>query len=203
MWNDFYTNHSDKELCIVFEDDFEVNEKSKLYLKKAIQFVEKNKNKIDILFLHNTFIEYSDNNNKINNKYFINAYGYLTHAYIITRKYINSILEKNHNKLPKSNGINFDMNINLNQNNILYSENIYFCKYPVFIQKDDCESNNYNNMIEKVLKKRYGNNFVFDIGIKVTTTLKKLMLKNDDAKTKKISMFLHKIYSMQNLKKII
>ena len=201
VWNDFYTSHHDKEICIVFEDDFQVNEKSKLYLKKAIQFVEKNKNKIDILFLHDYFIEYNDNHNKkhINNKYFTRGYGFLTHAYIITRKYINSILEKNNNKLPKSNGINFDMNINFNENDILYSKNLYFCKDPVFIQKDYSKSNNYHNIIDEIIKKKYGNNIMFNIfkfGNKFTTHVKKFVLNNDDTKTKKFGMFLHKIYSL-------
>lgn len=197
VWNDFYTNHHDKELCIVFEDDIKVTENSKPYLKKAIQFVEKNKNKIDILFLHNYFVEYTDNHDKkhINNKYFINGYGYLLHAYIITRRYIKSILEKNHNKLPKPNGIHIDMNINLNQNSILYSENIYFCKDPVFIQKYDSESNNYHNIIDKFLKKKYGNTFMFDIGKKIGRNSKKLI--NDDEKIKKFGMFLHNLYVMK------
>lgn len=196
VWNDFYTNHSDKEMCIVFEDDIEVNENSKLYLKKAIQFIKKNNDKIDILFLHNFF--FGDNNsnykNKINNKYFINGYGYLTHAYIITTRYIKSILEKNNNKLPKPNGIHLDTNINCNRNNILYSENIYFCKNPVFTQKDDSESNNYNNIIEKIIKKKYGNNIMFNFGKKIVMNIKKNIVSNDDAKTKKIVMLLNKIY---------
>ena len=201
VWNDFYINHSDKEMCIVFEDDIEVNENSKLYLKKAIQFTQKNNDEVDILFLHNYFIEYSDNNNKINNKYFINAYGYLTHAYIITRRYIKSILEKNHNKLPKPNGIHIDMNINFNQNDILYSENIYFCKKPIFTQKDNCESNNYNNIIDKIIKKKYGNIFMFDFGKNLTRNIKRFILQNNDVHTKKIGMFIHKIYSFNYISK--
>lgn len=198
VWNDFYTNHSDKELCIVFEDDFEGNENSKLYLKKAIQFTKKNNHEVDILFLHHYFIEYSDNNNKkhINSKYFINGYGYLSHAYIITRRYIKSILEKNHNKLPKPNGIHLDMNISFNQNDILYSENIYFCKNPVFTQKDDSESNNYNNIIDEIIKKKYGNSIMFNFGKKITTHVKNIVLNKDDTKTKFFAMFLHKIYIM-------
>lgn len=41
IWYDFYHNHKDKELCIVFEDDFETTENSKIYFKKAIPYVEK------------------------------------------------------------------------------------------------------------------------------------------------------------------
>ena len=76
VWNDFYTNHPDKELCIIFEDDFEVTENSKLYLKKAITFVEKNKDNVDFLFLNDRFIRYSEDRDKnkkcIDDKYFIN-----------------------------------------------------------------------------------------------------------------------------------
>ena len=198
VWNDFYKNHLDQELCIVFEDDFKATENSILYLKKAISFIEKNKDKVDILFLHDSFIEYNDNYDKkdISNTYFKRCYGFLTHVYIVTRKYIKSILDKNDNHLPKPNGIHFDIDINMNANGILYSENIFFCKDPVFIQ-EELQSDNYNNIFEKIIKKKYGNNLMFKFGRKFTTTVKKLLLNNDDAKTKKLGMFLHKIYTRQ------
>ena len=167
VWNDFYKNHLDQELCIVFEDEFEATENSILYFKKAISFIEKNKDKVDILFLHDSFIEYNDNYDKkdISNTYFTRGYGFLTHVYIVTRKYIKSILDKNDNHLPKPNGIHFDIDINMNANGILYSENIFFCK--------DTE-------------------FIFNIGKNIATKFK-LLLQNDK-KTKKCIMLIHYLY---------
>jgi GR25 family glycosyltransferase involved in LPS biosynthesis len=192
VWNHFYKNHLDEELCIIFEDDFEATENSILHLKKAISFIEKNKDKVDILFLHDRFIEYNNHDKKdTSNAYFTRGYGILTHVYIVTRKYIKSIIDKNDNRLPKPNGIHLDVDINMNKNSILYSENIFFCKDPTFIQKE-LQSDNYNNIFDKVIKKMYGNSCMFNIGIKVTKNIK-LLLKNDK-KTKEYCMLFHKLY---------
>lgn len=198
VWNNFYQNHKDKELCIIFEDDFRATENSIYHLKKAISFIEKNKDKVDILFLHDKFIEYNDNNNKkdISNKYFIRGYGFLTHAYIITRKYIKLILDKNDNQLPKPNGIDFDIDININKKGILYSENIFFCKVPVFIQQE-LSSDNYHNFFDKIIRKKYGNNVMINLVEKIMKNVRFLLLKNNDEKTKKIGMSLYKLYVKQ------
>ena len=195
VWNNFYNNHTDKEFCIVFEDDFEAIENSILYLKKAISFIEKNKDNVDILFLHDIFIECTNNKKSTNNDtYFINGYGFLTHAYVITRKYIKSVIDTNNNQLPKPNGIHFDIDININKKSILYSKNIYFCKYPIFIQNNVSMSDNYNNIIEKIIKQNYGNMFMFNLTLKLAKNVRLLLLKNNDEKTKKIAMYLHKLY---------
>ena len=197
VWNNFYNNHTDKEFCIVFEDDFETTENSILYLKKAISFIKNNIDNVDILFLHDVFIEYkyTDNKNSMNNdKYFINGYGFLAHAYIITRKYIKSVLDSNNNQLPKPNGIHFDIDINVNKKSILYSENIYFCKYPIFIQKNLSISDNYNNIIDEIIKTNFGNMFMINLTLKITKNIRLLLLKNNDEKTKKFAILLHKLY---------
>ena len=194
VWNDFYQNHKDKELCIVFEDDFEATENSIYYLKKAISFIKKNKDKVDILFLHNKFIEYNDNHYKkdINNAYFTRGYGFLAHVYIVNRKYIKSIFDKNDNHLPKPNGIHFDIDINMNANSILYSENIYYCKSHVFIQKE-LHSNNYSNIFDEIIRKKYGNEFMFTFAFNMLKN-SKLLLKNDE-KNKKMMMLIHNLYT--------
>jgi len=65
VWNDFYEKYLDKEICIAFEDDFKVTENSIYYLKKAISFIEKNGNEIDILFLHNLRKIYPEYNEQL------------------------------------------------------------------------------------------------------------------------------------------
>jgi GR25 family glycosyltransferase involved in LPS biosynthesis len=197
VWNDFYKNHLDKELCIVFEDDFEATDNSILYLKKAISFIEKNKDKVDILFLHDRFVEYNHDKKYTSNAYFTCGYGFLTHVYIVTRKYIKSILDKNDNHLPKPNGIHFDIDINMNANSILCSENIFFCKDPVFIQ-EEIQSNNYNNIFDKIIKKKYGNEFMFNIAFNICKT-SKLLLKNDE-KNKKMMLLIHNLYVKNKMK---
>jgi GR25 family glycosyltransferase involved in LPS biosynthesis len=196
VWNDFYINYPDKEMCIIFEDDFEVTENSKLYLKKAISFIEKNKDNIDILFLHDKFVSYSEDRDKdkhcIDDKYFINGYGLLTHAYIVTRKYIKSILDKNNNHLPQPSKIHFDIDINMEQKSVVYSKNIYYCKKSVFIQKNNSESDNYINKLDEFIRKKYGNYMSLHIGIQFIKHIK-LLLK-DDYKTQRVFMRLSKLY---------
>jgi GR25 family glycosyltransferase involved in LPS biosynthesis len=196
VWNDFYTNHADKEMCIIFEDDFEVTENSKLYLKKAISFIEKNKDNIDILFLHDTFVSYSEDRDKdkncIEDKYFIHGYGFLTHVYIVTRKYIKKIIYKNNNRLPRPSKIHFDVDISMKEKSILYSKNIYYCKEPVFIQKNNSESDNYHNIFDKIIRKIYRDDIV-NYNCKQLLKIIKLLFK-DDYKTQRNFMRLSKIY---------
>ena len=196
VWNDFYTNHPDKELCIIFEDDFEVTENSKLYLKKAITFVEKNKDNVDFLFLNDRFIRYSEDRDKnkkcIDDKYFINGYGFLAHAYIVTRTYIKTIIYKNNNVLPKPSKMHFDVEINMEEKSILYSKNIYYCKEPVFIQKVKFVSDNYNNILDATIRKKCGNNIIINTSIKLVKIIKLLLI--DDYKTQRVVMRLGKIY---------
>ena len=199
VWNDFYTNHPDKELCIIFEDDFEVTENSKLYFKKAITFVEKNKDNVDFLFLHDTFVRYSEysedrdkNKNRIDDKYFINGYGFLAHAYIVTRRYIKQIIYKNNNVLPQPSKIHFDLDINMQQKSILYSKNIYYCKEPVFIQKVKLVSDNYNNILDTMIRKKCGNDIITYSGIQILKIIK--LLFKDDYKTQRNLMRISKIY---------
>jgi len=183
-------------MCIIFEDDFEVTENSKLYLKKAISFIEKNKDNIDILFLHDTFVSYSEDRDKdkkfIDDKYFINGYGFLAHAYIVTRKYIKKIIYENNNHLPQPSKIHFDIDINMEQKSILYSKNIYYCKKSVFIQKNNSESDNYHNIFDKIMRKIYGNDISFYTGIHTLKYIK-LLFKND-YKTQRVFMRLSKLY---------
>jgi GR25 family glycosyltransferase involved in LPS biosynthesis len=191
VWNDFYINHPDKEMCIIFEDDFKVTKNSNFYLKEAISFIKRNKDKVDILFLHNKFIEpynytyKTDNVNSTTNKYFINGYGFLAHAYIITRKYIKSVMNINYNTLPKPNGIDIDFDINMNINSSIYSENIYYCKYPIFIHNDHYDTNNDNNIIEKMLRLTFGENKIINLKIHGLKLLQ-MIYKNNNYEKKTV-----------------
>ena len=43
---------------------------------------------------------------------------------------------------------------------------------------------------------------MFNFGKKISTNIKKLLLKNDDTKTKKIIMLMHNLYTMKTKKMI-
>jgi GR25 family glycosyltransferase involved in LPS biosynthesis len=191
VWNDFYINHPDKEMCIVFEDDIKATKNSNLYLKMAVSFIKKNKDKVDILFLHNRYIKYKYKKNNQNNNYFVNGYGFLTHAYIVTRRHIQNIMNNNHNKLPKPNGIHFDLDMNFNKKSILYSENIYYCVNSVFNQKNEKLTDNYNNIIDKMIKKKYGCDLTTNMAEKC---VKYVSILFSDTNVKKIVIATSKIY---------
>jgi len=85
----------------------------------------------------------------------------------------------------------------MNANSILYSENIFFCKDPVFIQ-EEIQSNNYNNIFDKIIKKKYGNELMFNIAYNICKT-SKLLLKNDE-KNKKMMLLIHNLYVKNKMK---
>ena len=196
IWHDFYHNHKDKEMCIIFEDDVEVTENSKMYLKRAIPFIEKNKDEIDLLFLHDKFIKATQTSTKrhVNNKYFTNGYGICTHAYIITRKFIKSILKKNNNMLPEPDEFHFDFDININKNSKLYTEKNYFCNEHCFTQIDD-QSNNYMNNLDKIIRLTTTSDYMQNIGVNIVKNTK-LLCNLNDTQTKKLIFFLNNVYSI-------
>lgn len=197
VWYDFYKNHKDTEMCVVFEDDFKVTENSETYVKKAIPFIQENRDEIDILFLHDNFIKYNPdytNRNDINNKHFTNGYGKLTHAYIITRKYIKSIIKKTNNSLREQLETHFDIDMNFNKNNLLHSEKFYFCNEVVFLQ-DNSKSDNYTHRFEEILRVITSNQFAYNASTSCMKVINFSCGFNDD-KTKKIFFILNKKYTI-------
>ena len=177
--------------------DVQVTENSKIYLKRAIPFIENNKDEIDLLFLHNKFIKatQTSTNCHVNNKYFKNGYGICTHAYIITRKFIKYILKKNNNMLPKlTDAFQVDFDININKNSKLYTEKIYFCNEHCFTQIDD-QSDNYINGLDKIIRLTTTSDYMQNIGENIIKKTK-LLCNLNDTQTKKLVFFLNNIYSI-------
>ena len=181
IWNDFFTNHPNEKYFLLFEDDFIAPSNSKDIIQKATEFLEKNYENIDILFLHDICIKVE---NETNNSQFTNGYGFGTYAYIITRRYIQSIITKC-GKLPEPNGRHIDNEININKfdkDNILYSKKLFYTNEKCFTHLID-KSDNYINKLDELFRKdltklqRYTFSFF--------TFTKKLKLQ-DDNKIKKI-----------------
>jgi hypothetical protein len=80
----------------------------------------------------------------------------------------------------------------------LYSENIFYCIKPNFIQNNVFESDNYHNIIDKELRKKYNDIFLGSSIVKILKGIN-LFIKYDHEKTKKIVMFSHKLYSKDKL----
>ena len=180
IWNDFYTIYPNDKYCLVFEDDFVAPSNGKYIIEKATKFLDKNYD-VDILFLHCTCIKVK---NKANNNRFTNGYGFNTHAYLITRRYIQSIIS-NYGKLPEPNGRHLDNEIIMNSidtDNIIYSKKIFFTNDECFTQLID-KSDNYMNEFDELFRTDMQNtqknimNFL--------TLTKKLKLLNNE-KIKKI-----------------
>lgn len=141
--NDFYTNYPNEKYCLVLEDDFIAPSNYNHTIKKAINFLDNNYKDIDILYLHDMCIKVE---NKANNCLFTNGYGINNTAYLITRRYIQTIIQKN-GKLPEPKGRNLDFETMLNnvdKDNVLYSKQLFYTNEECFTQLID-KSDNYIN----------------------------------------------------------
>jgi GR25 family glycosyltransferase involved in LPS biosynthesis len=150
IWNDLFVNFPDDKYCLVLEDDFVAPLKYNHVIKKAKRFLEKNYDDVDILYLHDICVKVE---NKANNLLFTNGYGYNTHAYLITRRYIQSIITK-HGKLPEPNGRHLDYEIMLNnvdKDNMLYSTKLFYTNDECFRQLID-KSDNYLNKFDELFR---------------------------------------------------
>ena len=148
IWHDFYLYFPNESYALIFEDDFIAPPEGLLMIKKAEQFISKNEEHVDILHLHNLCIPVSD---KLNNSIFIKGFGLGMHAYFVTRRYIQSILNK-HGTFPETNGrhIDYEMAINIkSRDNMIYSEKIFYTVQEGFKQRIGVSDN--TGRIEKLM----------------------------------------------------
>jgi GR25 family glycosyltransferase involved in LPS biosynthesis len=174
VFYDFFYRFKNENYCLIFEDDFVSTEESKNTIYNAIDFINNNYNDIDLLFLHNFRVNI---NNKINTDIFTNGYGVAAHAYIVTRHYISSIIKKNY-KLPDPCGMQIDFQFNINKNNLLYSEKIFFTNNTCFLQLVD-ESDNKWTTIDSLFRQKDVNK-QFEIWRNLNIVLKNKLLLSDN-----------------------
>jgi GR25 family glycosyltransferase involved in LPS biosynthesis len=189
IWNDFYYNYPDKPYCLIFEDDFVAQPKAKELMEKAQEFINHNYRQVDILNLHDFDVPVD---NPINNKTFNNGYGFLMHAYFITRPYLENILKKNQNKFPSANGYHIDFLLNTYKKNLLYSEKIFYTTQPCFIQLVD-KSDNYLNKLDELMREDVNERTYR--GIKFSRFVKKYKLLTDNG-IKNVYMLLGEIINI-------
>jgi GR25 family glycosyltransferase involved in LPS biosynthesis len=188
IWNDFYKNYPNDKYCLVMEDDCIALSNYNHIMKKATKFLEKNYHDVDILYLHDICIKVE---NPVNNHRFTNGYGFGAYAYLITRRYIQSIITK-YGKLPTPLGRHLDFEISQNtvsKDNMLYSKKLFYTNEECFthlIDKSDNYLNKFDELFRTDLQKTERNTFVF------FTLLKKLKIV-DDEQIKKICYILIKI----------
>jgi len=188
IWNDFFVNYPNDKYCLVLEDDFIAPSNYTHIMKKATKFLEKNYDDIDILFLHDSCIKAE---NKANNHRFTNGYGFNAHAYLITRRYIQSIITK-YGKLPEPNGRHLDNEIALNsvdKYNMLYSTKLFYTNeecFTQFIDKSDNYINKFDGLFRNDLQKTQRNTLNF------FTLLKNIKIV-DDKQIKKIGCIIRDV----------
>jgi GR25 family glycosyltransferase involved in LPS biosynthesis len=184
IWTDFLSRFPKEKYAFVFEDDLVYSSKDKDVLKKATTYIDEHYKELDVLFLHTYCVKVED---PINTKSFTRGYGFGTHAYVITRHYIESILRDG--KLPEANGrhIDFEMSFNFNKKNLLYSENMFYTNEPCFTQLID-KSDNYVNVLDKFF--RFDVNQNLDAPLCILRFLKKHKLITDK-KAKKFHCILY------------
>ena len=148
---DFYENYPSQRYCLVFEDDFVAPTNGRNIIKHAIKYLNDFYEEVDILYLHGTCIHVT---NHANNDRFTNGYGFNNTAYLITRRYLKSLITK-HGRLPEANGKNLDFETMLNgvdTDNVLYSEHLFFTKTEGFTQLID-KSDNYLNVFDELFRR--------------------------------------------------
>lgn len=188
IWKHFFEKYPKQKICLIFEDDFIVKENTKNIIKEALHFLKINYDNVDILFLHNLNIIVQ---NKLNNNTFSNGHGLGTHAYFVTRHFIESIVSK-YGSIPKANGrhIDFELNINnIDEDNWLYTEKMFFTKKECVKQIID-KSDNYLNFIDELMRSDVNKQLEFYK--KIGTFFKKNKILNDN-QLKKILYNLNQI----------
>lgn len=176
IWDYFFYNFPEHKHCVIFEDDFVCTNSHKniRQLKKACKFIDNNTG-VDILFLHKNCVNETHKNNT---KLFTKGYGLCSHAYIISKKYIETIIRK-YGSLPKANGNNVDLYISTNhfdKSNWLYTKKVFFTKQDCFYQLVD-KSDNINNVSDQFL--RIDINKTVLITITILKNIKKYEFLND------------------------
>ena len=197
VWDNFFTEHPNKNYCLVFEDDFVISNNTKTLMKKATTFLDENCNAIDALFLHNLR---AITKNKINNCSFSNGYGPSTVSYFITRHYIQSLLSK-YGKLPEPTGRHFDSELSMNiidKDNWIYSNNVFFTNEKCVTQLVD-KSDNYASIWDEISRVDINENL--ESFVKIAAFLKKIPIL-DDLEIKQIMVIgdkiLHKFTNIQS-----
>lgn len=177
IWNHFYTNFPNEKFFLVFEDDFVSSPNSKYIIKMATNFLEKNYNDIDIIFLHDMCMRTDDN---INNNLFTSGYGFLTHAMIVTRHYIENIMTK-YGNLPEPNGQHIDQEISISKYSVLYSNKLFYTKKKYFTQLIGI-SDNYSSRFDEFCRKHniFTVESITKFTFKTLTPLRKMKIMNDD-----------------------
>jgi GR25 family glycosyltransferase involved in LPS biosynthesis len=193
VWNDFFVNCPDDKYCLILEDDFVAPVNYKSIIEDATKFIEDNYNNVDILFLHDICVKIE---NKTKSRIFTNGYGVNAHAYLITRRYIQSIIT-NHGKLPEPNGRHVDYEISTNvvdKDNMLYSEKLFYTNKKCFTQLID-KSDNYLNRLDEL--------FRIDLqltqrNLAIVFMIMKKMRLSDDYKIKRIAYIINMIVNKQH-----
>lgn len=144
VWRDFFHKYPDNNYCIVFEDDFVMDENCLQYIRQANKMMSKHYMSIDIINLHNLFVP---TNNQLNNRYFSNGTGVTCVAYLISRPYIAKLLN---NRCLTPTGRHIDVELNLNKYSNIYSNQIFYCNRKCVYQNDS-RSDNHLNLVDSIV----------------------------------------------------
>ena len=169
IWNDFLINHPNSPYCLIFEDDFLINTENKeciQVLQDATKFLDTTP--ADILHLHNICIPFQKSDEQ-----FQQGYGLTTHAYFVTRSYIERIFQKG---IPQADGNQIDFNMSFNKKSAIYSQNIYYSN-KLFFSQYVSSSDNHICTFDSLL--RIDHIGMLCIGISFLNTLKSYELLTD------------------------
>lgn len=153
VWADFRASFPKRPFCLVLEDDCVMAENARRLIARAASFVANHTGEVDILFLHNARVVVES---PLNSAHFSNGYGLNSHAYFITRRYIEHIIST-YGKLPDPTGSHIDYAINMDRHMTtgwLYTERAFYTNVECVTQlcEADGKSDNLLNLFDKMCR---------------------------------------------------
>ena len=191
IWYDFYLYFPNDSYALIFEDDFIAPPEANLLIKKAEQYIMNYEEEVDILCLHNLALPVPD---EVNNSTFTKGFGLGNHAYFVTRRYIQSILN-NYGMFPQANGRHIDYEISMNiknRDNMLYSEKLFYTVQEGFRQQIGVSDNKLNT-VERIINSETSDRYQGINFLKRIFLLLRKYGRMSDIQIKKIICFMYPV----------
>lgn len=142
VWSDFMERFPDEDLVLIFEDDSIAPPNAIKLINDAIDFYRTNREMVDMVTLHDICIRFND---PISTDIFVRGKGNTTHAMLVSRAYIQRIIDRNGGRMPEPTGEHFDSAVINSVNSDVYTNRVYYTRYRQFIQIQD-QSDNANDI---------------------------------------------------------
>ena len=131
--------------------------------------------------------------------HFVRGYGFATHAYFVSRRYIES--RSGRRGLPQPDGNHLDVCLTIDRRHALFSDRAFYARREGFRQEDESPSDNFSNPVDEwrsVIQAGLGTrlinvNNIFQILLRVLRYLKE-GCGLDDRDVRDVALNMHRIW---------